>query len=478
MNQRVSLTKSSDGQRNIASPVSVDSKPETPKSLPKLAILSTYGELCGIASYTFFLKRQLQEKFDVTVIPLNQYMLRGTDARLVKLGDQHIDEICDRLKDFDYVNIQLEYGTFGARHGTIFARLKKVIRAADRLSITFHTISQRVSLERRGLLLNLIRLKAGAVIKQLRDARGDGFTDRMAALIRQQQRKGKNISVVVHTRREARMMSLLYGIKNVYDHPLAFLPKTDAVKIRQKASRDEFPLLRNVPKDARFVGVFGFMTPYKNTQLVLRAMEFLPKDYHLLVFGAVHPNEIKRFRFIDPYLEKIMGDSHMGVAPADNLSDFAKESGLQLTTDLPADLFKREKGPLWDRVHFLGARDDPDFFKGMCLCESVVLPYVEVGQTSSGPISQAVELGCRVLAARNKAFMEFAKYFDRRVEFFDLGNYVELAKLIESSSEFDLKNYEQSYTTATNCQVYAAANSKDYPKLRLGGEVTEQEFVI
>ena len=39
----------------------------SPARKPKLAVISTYDELCGIAAYTVYLKKQLDEHFDVTV---------------------------------------------------------------------------------------------------------------------------------------------------------------------------------------------------------------------------------------------------------------------------------------------------------------------------------------------------------------------------------------------------------------------------
>ena len=80
---------------------------------PRLAIISTYSELCGIAAYTRHLERQLAEVFDIRVFDLNQYLLRAAHRRVRRFGDRHIHEICRELKDFDAVNLQLEHGTLG-----------------------------------------------------------------------------------------------------------------------------------------------------------------------------------------------------------------------------------------------------------------------------------------------------------------------------------------------------------------------------
>ena len=54
----------------------------------------------------------------------------------------------------------------------------------------------------------------------------------------------------------------------------------------------------------------------------------------------------------------------------------------ELLTEHPKDLSSR--------IHFLGATGDAEFLSGMAICDAVVFPYLEVGQSSSGPISQAL----------------------------------------------------------------------------------------
>lgn len=80
---------------------------------------------------------------------------------------------------------------------------------------------------------------------------------------------------------------------------------------------------------------------------------------------------------------------------------------------------------LSERVHFAGALSDAEFAKAMISCDVVILPYLEVGQSSSGPMSIANEMGCNILTSRNKAFMQYAKYHPNRFKQFEVGNYVQ-----------------------------------------------------
>jgi hypothetical protein len=99
----------------------------------------------------------------------------------------------------------------------------------------------------------------------------------------------------------------------------------------------------------------------------------------------------------------------------------------------------------------------------MAICDVVVLPYLEVGQSSSGPISQAVELGCRVIASRTHNFLEFARYHPGAVEFFDIGNHLELAERIAARPQYAARPEQRRYTVETNKAVYLTANSAPAP---------------
>jgi glycosyltransferase involved in cell wall biosynthesis len=112
------------------------------------------------------------------------------------------------------------------------------------------------------------------------------------------------------------------------------------------------------------------------------------------------------------------------------------------------------------RVHFMGALGDADFLAGMALCDAVVFPYLEVGQSSSGPISQALELGCRIIASRTHTFLGFGEYHRDAIEFFDIGNHLELAERLLAAPQFPVRTGLPEYNVETNKAVYLLANSR------------------
>jgi len=105
----------------------------------------------------------------------------------------------------------------------------------------------------------------------------------------------------------------------------------------------------------------------------------------------------------------------------------------------------------------------------MAICDAVVFPYLEVGQSSSGPITQALELGCRIIASRTHTFLQFARYHENMIEFFDIGNHLELAGRLRARPQFDPGIRVPMFNIETNRAVYVAAN---------GGPTVTSESVV
>jgi glycosyltransferase involved in cell wall biosynthesis len=379
-----------------------------PRSGPlRLAIISTYDEMCGIAGYTRALERNLRPHAQVTVFDLDQYFLRSPHARVQRLADRHIKEIAARLGEFDSVNIQLEYGTLGRTTNQIVRRFKMLVKAAPAVSVTFHTILGHEPLDWQAIGRNLITGRVDRAIRTVSAFRRNrDLASRIYRFLHAWQRSHR-VTAIVHTKRDARLLHDVFRIRNVSHHPLSYVDVKEAERLRASATRDRFPVLTTLAPDTKLIGSFGFLSPYKGFETALRALHYLPDDHHLLIFGGIHPQSIKRELALDPYIQTLFNESHIG----QSLLDTVSEKAAPLTLNLDAvskDLLTRHPEDLHHRVHFLGVHNDESFLAAMALCDVVVLPYLEVGQSSSGPIAMALEMGCRVLASRTLAFLQFA----------------------------------------------------------------------
>ena len=427
----------------------------------RFALISTYDELCGIAAYTRSLEKQLGDAFDVTVFDLDQYLLRNSHGRVRKFGDKHIQDICRAIRDYDAVNLQLEHGTLGRSCHDIHRRFTWILRSAPRLSVTFHTIFQCEAFDFREFINEILKFNfAKAIAMRSTYNREHLLSAGLASRLRRAQRF-KPITLIVHTRRDLAHMKYVHGMRNVHDHPLSFLSAAEAQAVRGTATRDKFTVLDAVPTEARLIGVFGFLGRYKGFDTVVRALHHLPKDYHLLIFGGVHPNEIKPHQPIDPVVSSLFDAGYVDTSVAERIRENAGATAPAVSVAVDGsmrDLLIEHPKDLSDRIHFLGSQSDADFLSGMAICDAVVFPYIEVGQSSSGPISQALELGCRVIASRTHTFLQFARYHRDMVEFFDIGNHLELAGRILARPQFETEERFPAFNVETNKAIYLAAN--------------------
>src|SRR5712691_5205787 len=435
-----------------------------PSRKESLAIISAGSRLCGIAAYTAALRRQLGDAFDITVFDLDQYLLRSRHRRVRTLADRHIKDMCGEIRRFDVVNLQLEHGTLG-RHGRdIYRRFCWLTAAAPRLSVTFHTLLMPPHFDATGFLKALAtgRFKTAARL-QADFSRAGLLSYGIARQLRRIQRQ-KQVSAIVHNRRDLYDARCLYGIRHVFDHPLSFLGAAEVEAILGGAQRRRFAMLDHLPADAVLIGVFGFLNEYKGVGTAIQALHYLPDNHHLLIFGGIHPREIVPGQPRHPYIASLFDRAYMDTTLYDRMSAIgaqseaaplvvAAEQGLrELLGTHPRDLSAR--------IHFMGALAEEDFLSGMAICDAVVLPYLEVGHSSSGPISQALELGCRIIASRTHTFLEFAEYYENAVEFFDIGNHLELAERLLARRQFSPRGGLPEFNIETNKATYLLANSK------------------
>jgi glycosyltransferase involved in cell wall biosynthesis len=427
------------------------------KGRMRLAIISTYDELCGIAGYTRALVKQLEPLMDVTVFDLDQYLLRSPHRRVQRMGDRHIRDIAARLAEFDCVNIQLEHGTLGRMPSRILYRFRLLAKAAPALSVTFHTVLSDDGMPWEQIWRHTRRGRVDRAASAIGDAlRATLLSRGMYQFLRRLQRR-RHVHLITHTRRDMRLLRDVFRLQNVHHHPLSFVDAGRAAEIRAVACRADFPGLRRLPPDARLIGTFGFLSPYKGFDVAIRALQQLPANHHLLIFGGVHPQTIRRNEAIDPYIAQLLGTGRIGETMLAELSE-AGRSGISIEA-AAADLVGRHPRDIGDRVHFMGVLGDDQFMSAMAICDVVALPYLEVGQSSSGPLSMAVEMGCHVIASRNLAFLQYARYHPHALEFFDIGNFHELAQRIAALEALPAHRPPLAFNTDTNAALYLRANS-------------------
>lgn len=364
----------------------------------KMAIVSSYSESCGNAAFTRIVHDSVEyfhKDIEVEVIELDLKLLQSINKAVRRKAEDHISDICAQLKGYDLVNIQMEAGLYGTLPGDINRRFKRLISANKNTSATLH--SPR--------LLGSAQSSSRSAIKKFLhfDIRG-GFRDLIGDKYSQvhininkrivSDSIKNNVRLIVHTRRAEKQIQDFFSYTNVDVHPLKMVPFGYQ---KNKYTYDKIIYDASFAEDDVLIGMFGYISPYKGHVDALKALEQLPRNYKLLIFGRQHPQTLKSNGSVDAYL--------------DNLQNMIKKSKV-----------------LKDRVYFMGELNDSDFLDVVSDVDICWLPYYENGQDGSGIASICLDLSPRVLCSTSFAFDELFRLVEyRNVKRFDIGNTMEIA---------------------------------------------------
>jgi len=467
---------------------------------PKVAILSTWDEICGIAHFTKGIKEGLESQgYYVEVLPTPRMILGNSKDNASKAAaENYCRHLSERVKEFDHINIQFEPGILGPEMMTSMRRFKIITKHAKSLSITWHYLGRRQSTP----MLEIIRIffsgkvRYAAALRRSENALNKSWNflfDTIADL-------GKRIPIshIVHTKRDLHLANAIFNgdiynaesqtkkrVQPITATPLTYLSKEAKARITEKLKTSKLNkvLPYQKSKDTRYLGVFGFFSGYKGFETAIDAIDSLPPNYELLMFASVHESTLR----VESRRDEYLGELYDSVKKRDKSirkrnaeKSIANGKLTEKITDKKAvssksAKVKKEKSLkkklLSERVHFLGAVSDDDLVLGMLLCDAILFPYINSPHTASGPMAQAIELDRRIFASRNIQFVELSKFHDDHFEFCDIGNSIEYAQKIPRMTEdrkdrmvhgyrvIDYPERERKYDMAHAISLYEGAIS-------------------
>lgn len=353
----------------------------------KLALVGgvTYAN-CANQTYINARARALSTYFDVQI--LNTVSEISDDVK-------HWDELYKQCSNFDLVNIDCELGFFGKTIPLMKERLINLINASEKVIFTMHRIDTGEDHKEFSILY-------AEIIKTLRDRPLD-----------------KPFFILVHTPRDKRVVELTHAIKNVDVYPVCYFQEKEISNFRDHERRTKWRKKHGFNDDHFIVGVFGVLAAYKEPNTVIKAIEHLPDNYHLAFIGGEHEISL-----------------HAGnTAETDRRLNFIHEC-ISCSGDKK----------LIERIHFLGTvYDTNEFNLAMASVNYVVVSHKECGQSASGVLSTALQLGCRIVASKNSNIMEYHRvFFDASFEMFDPHNFMELKHKIQFFDYLQPNHHEKS----------------------------------
>jgi glycosyltransferase involved in cell wall biosynthesis len=413
--------------------------------MPKLAIVSTYNENCGNASYTHVLKKSFEEHVEVDVLPLDIFLIQKTSPLFRPAADAHIKRMAEALANYDYVNIQFEAGLYGSTVPDIKRRIRQLIQAAPNLIVTMHRVDVG-HISFRQAISDSLRLRSTRRFREMLSARRFSRLYRQIINMVRRESSRKNAWIKVHTRRERRVVTEIFGFEKCFDYPLAFLNEEERRDAWAHSDRAAFKRKYGFAETDKLIGLFGYISEYKGIETAIKAIAELPDDYKLVMFGSHHPQSLQANTQLHPYLAsliELIDDIAAERYAADLRTARLRRASApqQIRVGAVEEALPEPRMPLSERVIFAGNLPDPEFIEALRLVDAAVLPYLEVGQSMSGVVVLGLEAGARLICAQNHSFAEVKRYFGEVFTSFDMGNYIELAQRIrtyaESAGEWD-----------------------------------------
>ncbi len=355
--------------------------------MKKIGIVSSFDVRCGNATYS---------KALVDGIPAG-YVSVPIEVPL-SLQESHdsisIAKVIEKVCACDAVNIQLELALYGPTPAKSAKFLQQIINNAQKISITMHRVEEK---PQDLLKMSYKALKNGGFKRIIKTFMSALVYREIFSAYKKIIRfaNSRQATFIVHTYREEERIKKICPTAKILVHPivwpLTMQKDTAVINLKEKFA-----------KDLPIIGLFGFISAYKNFEQVIRVADVA--GFNVLLAGGTHP---KAYWYGSP----------------DNSSSSYKVSDITFNK--------------LDSCYIYTAPDDDTLYNFMAAVDLVVVPYLETGQSGSGIASLAVQYGKRVIFSDTCLATELIPFLNKRPFLFDVSSDASLIYAVRDSLKFN-----------------------------------------
>lgn len=383
----------------------------------RLGIVSSFNVLCGNATYSQALLDGLPESIEPVKIEI--------PIKLQKFHSSTIEKnILKKVAGCDGINVQMELGLYGETPKNAIKFLKKIIKASKRVSLTMHRVEECPLNYLRSMFNHLKRGHfSAAFMVFVRKNVHNKYKELVLFAVR------NRVTFIVHTYREQERIFDISSKAKILVHPIVW-PDDYCTSNTDLTDSYQYLFTRNrLPT----VGLFGFMSDYKNFLQVVR-VALHEEKYNVLLVGGIHPQSPDYGKHISP----------------------SQENGSE--TERISHLFMKLGGSQKLLLNCVHSPEDQDLVYLIKSVDIVVVPYTEVGQSASGIASLAIQFGKRTLFSDTKTARELFKFLKRKPHMFDTKSDLSLSKTLDRALD-DPKNsiHFQEHDFLSNINTYLSS---------------------
>lgn len=325
---------------------------------PRVALLTSWKQECGIAEYSRRLAEGMPEAADF--VPHNlENLLDDTRLKRPSAMRRYFRELMNRVRQCqpDVVHIQHEYSFFGQNLRVSNQQFRRVVEKSQApVVVTLHTLVDEALIKPRFTLKSWTKqpLRNWTAVRNVRNF--------FKAL------KGCE-QIVVHTHdTQCRLLRAFPQLKR----KLQVIP----IPIEQVEYAGTEPAAHKQPGET-WVVLPGFISPYKGHVYALRALKLLPKRVKLVIAGGRHPKDNNSSTYWMSLLDMI---EQMGLQSRVVFTGYLQTAAEHAAVLSQADLF--------------------------------LLPYDEVGQSGSAVLADSLAYDKPVVTSRAKSMFAYRMHAD------------------------------------------------------------------
>jgi len=293
--------------------------------MKRVAIVTSYNEDCGIAYHSRCIIDIFKEMTDVKleVVPLPVSLLCSQIAIQRKLGDKQITELASKLGQYDAVFVQFEPGLYGLQLNDIYSRLDLILSKVKQGNLIVHSytpMNQIISWRQIAWRFARLKIETGikAALFGFQFKKEDKFWRTFA-------KKHKNISILTLNLPDEKYFRTCYNISNVNTYPIVYFTENKIAQFQKDFPREKTLKQYGLDPNKKYLGVFGFLSPYKGHLTVIKALEYLDDGYEVVIVGAEHPRGLTANTDISGYVQQLLHFSEYN--PEDETGQVANDKG-------------------------------------------------------------------------------------------------------------------------------------------------------